>query len=61
MRLPQGQRSDPRIVILYIGDIRYQSGEGRPSDEVVDQPGKEPVAEEELHSLATAISLSRKS
>ena len=61
VRPPHGHRSDSLIVILYVGHIKYQSGEGRLSDEVVDQLGKEPVAEEELPSPATAIGLSRKS
>ena len=52
VRPPHGQRSDSWIVILYIGDIRYQSGEGRLSDEDVDQLGKEPVAEDKLASPA---------
>ena len=60
VRPPRGQRYDSRIVILYIGYIRYQSGEGGLSDEVVDQLGKEPVAEEELPSPATVSRLSRK-
>ena len=54
-------RSDSRIVILYIGDIKYQSGEGRLSDEVVNQLGEGPIAEDELPSPATVSSLSRKS
>ena len=57
---PYGHRSDSLIVILYVGYIRYQSGEGRLSDEVVDQLGKEPIAEDELPSPATVSSLSRK-
>ena len=61
VRPNRGQRSDSRIVILYVGEIRYQSREGEQSDEVVDQLGKEPVAEGELPSPATVISLSRKS
>ena len=61
VRPPHGQRSDSRIVILYIGDIKYQSGEGRSSDEVLDQLGKEPVAEDEYASPASVSSLSRKS
>ena len=61
VRPPHGHRSDSRIVILYIGDIKYQSGEGRFSDEVLDQLGKEPVAEDEYASPASVSSLSRKS
>ena len=45
VRLHSGERSDSWIVILY---IRYQSGEGRLSNEVVDQLGKESVAEDGL-------------
>ena len=61
VRLPRGQRSDSLIVILYVGHIKYQSGEGGLSDEVVDQLGEGPIAEDELPSPVTAISLSRKS
>ena len=57
---PHGHRSDCRIVKLYIGDIKYQSGEGILSDEVVDQLGEGPIAEDELSSPATFSSLSRK-
>ena len=38
--LPRGQRSELWIVIIYVGDIRYQSGEGRLSDEDVDELGR---------------------
>ena len=61
VRPPHGHRSNSRIIILYVGYIKYQSGEGRPSDEVLDEIEKEPVAEEELPSPATVSSLSRKS
>ena len=57
---PHGHRSDSLIVILYVWDIRYQSEEGRPSDEVIDQFGEGPITEDELPSPATVSSLSRK-
>ena len=60
VRLPYLQRSDSLIVILYAGYIRYQSGEGRLSDEVVDQLGEVPVAEDELSLPPSVGSLSRK-
>ena len=60
MRPPHGQRSDSLIVIIYVGDIRYQLEEGRPSDEVVDQLGEGPIAEDELPSQVTVSSLRRK-
>ena len=59
--LPCWQHSHPWIVIIYVGDIRYLSGEGRLSDEDVDQLGKEPVAEDKLASPAIVRRLSLQS